>query len=281
MSSLEEKYEALKSFIMEKGKEGVLIAFSGGVDSTTLAAVAFEVLDDKALAVTAKSPSYPTHELEEAKQLAGEIGIRHAIIETDELADERFVGNPENRCYYCKTELLTQLQKLGQQLGFKTVFEGTNFGELTGHRPGFTAVQELEGVFSPWAEMGFSKEEIRALAQQKGLTVHDKPSLACLASRIPFGEQITEEKLSRIGRAEQVIKALTGVRQLRVRDHNGLARIEIGRGERTLVFQTNLMDEIARALKELGFTFVTLDLEGYQTGSMVKTIPANELETKC
>lgn len=273
MSSLEEKYEKLKSFIMEKGKEGVLIAFSGGVDSTTLAAVAFQVLEDKAVAVTAKSPSYPSHELEEARQLAEDIGIRHIIIETDELDDERFIVNPENRCYYCKTELLTKLRELGQQLGCKVVFEGTNFSELTGHRPGFTAVQEQEGVFSPWAETGFSKAEIRALAQQLGLAVHDKPSLACLASRIPFGEQITQEKLGRIGKAEQVIKKLTNVRQLRVRDHNGLARIEVGKGERELLFQASLMDKVAKALKKLGFTFVTLDLEGYRTGSMTETLP--------
>ncbi len=276
MTSLNEKYEALKQFIMEKGKEGVLIAFSGGVDSTTLAAVAYELLEDNVVAVTAKSPSYPAHELEEAKQIAKDIGIRHVIVETDELADTRFVENPENRCYYCKTELLTQLQKLGQGLGFKVVFEGTNFSELDGHRPGFKAVQEQDRVFSPWAEIGFTKTEIRALAKQLKLAVHDKPSLACLASRIPFGNQITEDKLRRIERAEQAIKTLTGVRQLRVRDHHGLARIEIGKGERDLLFQASLMDKVAKALKKLGFTYVTLDLEGYQTGSMTKTIPASD-----
>ncbi len=275
MTSLNEKYAALKQFIMEKGSDGVLIAFSGGVDSTTLAAVAFELLGEKVVAVTAKSPSYPAHELEEAKQLAAEIGIRHLIIDTDELADEHFVENPENRCYYCKTELLTQLQRMGQQLGLKAVFEGTNFSELKGHRPGFTAIQERENVFSPWVETGFSKTDIRALAQQLGLVIHDKPSLACLASRIPFGEKITEEKLSRIGHAEQIIKDLTGVRQLRVRDHNGLARIEIGREERALLFKVSLIDEVSKKLKELGFTFVTLDLEGYQTGSMTKTLPTS------
>ena len=269
MERLDEKYEKLRRFIEEKGKDGVVIAFSGGVDSSTLAAICYDVLKEKVVAVTAKSPTYPSEEMEEAERIAGEIGIRHHIIETNELSNENFVKNPENRCYYCKKELLECLQDLVQRLGFKAIFEGTNFSDLSGHRPGFKAIKEKENVFSPWAETGFTKEEIRALAQKFGLSIHDKPALACLASRIPFGEKITEEKLSRVGRAEQLIKKISGVRQLRVRDHNGLARIEVGRDERSLLFNVGIMDKIAEELKQMGFKFVTLDLEGYRTGSML------------
>ena len=269
MKGLDEKYEKLRHFIEEKGKDGVVIAFSGGVDSSTLAAICYDVLREKAVAVTAKSPTYPSEEMEEAKNIAKEIGIRHHIIETNELSNENFVKNPGNRCYYCKKELLECLQDFARKVGFKAIFEGTNFSDLGGHRPGFKAIQERENVFSPWAETGFAKEEIRALAQKFGLSIHDKPALACLASRIPFGEKITEEKLSRVGRAEQLIKKISGVRQLRVRDHNGLARIEVGRDERSLLFNVGIMDKIAEELKQMGFKFVTLDLEGYRTGSML------------
>jgi len=272
MQDLNPKYERLKRFIQEKGKHGAVIALSGGVDSSTLAAVCYNVLGEQAVAVTAKSPTYPPEEMEEAKRIAKEIGIKHYVIETNELRNENFVRNPENRCYYCKKELLDTLQNFAQGLGFKTVFEGTNLSDLGGHRPGFNAVKEMENVFSPWAENGFTKEEIRTIAQKLGLSVYDKPALACLASRIPFGEQITEERLSRVGRAEQIVKKISGVRQLRVRDHQGLARIEVGRDERKLLFNHEIMDKIAEELKRLGFKFVTLDLEGYRTGSMLATL---------
>jgi len=272
MEDLSEKYERLKHFIQEKGKDGVVIALSGGVDSSTLAAVCYNVVGERAVAVTAKSPTYTPEELEEARGIAKEIDIKHYIIETNELSNENFVKNPENRCYYCKRELLDTLQKFAQKLGFKSVFEGTNFSDLGGHRPGFNAVKEKKNVFSPWAENKFTKEEIRTLAQKLGLSIHDKPALACLASRIPFGEPITKEKLNRVGKAEQIIKKISGVRQLRVRDHQGLARIEVGRDERKLLFNVEVLNKIAAELKQLGFKFVTLDLEGYRTGSMLATI---------
>lgn len=276
MKGLDEKYERLRRFIEEKGRDGVIIAFSGGVDSSTLAAISHDVLGERAVAVTAKSPTYPPEEMDEAKKVATEIDIKHFVVETDELSNEAFIRNPENRCYYCKKELLDCLQDLAQRLGFKAIFEGTNFSDLSGHRPGFKAVEERENVFSPWAENEFSKEEIRLLAQRLGLSVHDKPALACLASRIPFGEQITEEKLDRVGTAELLIKKISGVRQLRVRDHKGLARIEVGKDERALLFNVGIIDKIAQELKRLGFKFVTLDLEGYRTGSMLAAIETKE-----
>ena len=270
--NLDEKYEKLKRFIHEKGKDGVVIAFSGGVDSSTLAALCHEILGEKAVAVTAVSPTYPSEEIEEAKRVAQEIGIKHILIETNELSDENFVRNPENRCYYCKRELLRSLKNVAEKLGFKAVFEGTNFSDLSEHRPGFKAVKEMENVYSPWAENQFVKEEIRMIAKRMGLSVSDKPPLACLSSRIPFGERITAERLIRVGKAERIIKEITGTRQLRVRDHNGLARIEVGRDERKLFFDTEVMDRIADELKKLGFKYVTMDLEGYRTGSMLLTL---------
>jgi len=274
MSSIGEKHENLKRFIREKGKDGAVIAFSGGVDSSTLAAICREVLGDKAVAVTAISPTYTPEEAEEAARIAEEIGIKLITVETDELSDENFVRNPENRCYYCKSELLDCLLDVADRMGFKAVFEGTNFSDLGGHRPGFQAVKERGNVYSPWAENNFSKEEIRTLAKEMGLSVYDKPALACLASRIPFGQQITEERLHRIGRAEHMVKRISGVRQLRVRDHNGLARIEVGKDERELLFNLQIMDKIACELKNLGFKFVAMDLEGYKTGSMLDAMDA-------
>ena len=206
MEGLNRKLEALKCFIGEKGKDGVAIAFSGGVDSSTLAAVSFEVLGGKAVAVIAKSPTYTCEELEDAKKIAQEIGIKLFIIETNELENPNFNKNPENRCYFCKKELLKNLVAFTCALGFKAVFEGTNFSDLNDHRPGFKAVQEAKEVYSPWMINKFSKDEIRQVAKQMGLSVHDKPALACLASRIPFNEKITAEKLGRIDKAERVIK---------------------------------------------------------------------------
>lgn len=269
MSILDEKYERLRRFIYEKGKDGVVIAFSGGVDSSTLAAVCHNVLGEKAVAATAISPTYTPEEAEEARKIAEEIGIRLIIVETDELSNLDFARNPENRCYYCKSELLDCLIDLSEQVGFKAVFEGTNYSDLGGHRPGFKAVKERGNVYSPWAENHFTKEEIRTLAKRLGLSVYDKPALACLASRIPFGERITKERLDRIGRAEQIVKRISGVRQLRVRDHGELARIEVGKDERKLFFDEEVMNNVAEELKKLGYKFVTIDLEGYRTGSML------------
>jgi len=276
MEAINRKLEELKAFIREKGKGGVVIAFSGGVDSSTLAAVTHEVLGEKAVAVIAKSPTYTSEELRDAKKIAEEIGIKLYVIETNELSNENFSRNPENRCYFCKKELLQSLVDFASQLGFKAVFEGTNFTDLNDHRPGFKAVQEAKSVYSPWMMNKIGKDEIRQVAKTMGLSVHDKPALACLASRIPFNEKITAEKLIRIEKAEQAVKALTGVKQIRVRDHNGLARIEVGKTERDLFCSVDVLDRVAEELKKLGFKFVTFDLEGYRSGSMLKTLDTSE-----
>jgi pyridinium-3,5-biscarboxylic acid mononucleotide sulfurtransferase len=272
MEILNHKLEALKCFIGEKGKDGVAIAFSGGVDSSTLAAVSREVLGEKVVAVVAHSPTYTSEELLEAKKIAKDIGIKLYVVETNELENPDFRKNPENRCYYCKKELLQTLIDYAHKLGFKAVFEGTNFSDLNDHRPGFKAVQEAKDVFSPWMINEFSKDEIRQVAKQMELSVYDKPALACLASRIPFNEQITAEKLNRINGAELAVRTITGIKQVRVRDHNGLARIEVAKGDRVLLCSVDVLDKIALALKDLGFKYVTFDLEGYRSGSMLKTL---------
>jgi uncharacterized protein len=272
MDALQRKIDELKSFIAEKGKNGVVIAFSGGVDSATLAAISHQVLGEKAVAVIAQSPTYTTEELREAKQTAKDIGIKLYITHTNELENPEFTKNPENRCYHCKKELLQKLAAFAREHGFAAVFEGTNFSDLADHRPGFRAVQEAKGVWSPWVAAKFSKTEIRLVAKNLGLRVHDRPALACLASRIVFGEKITAEKLQRIETAEQVIRQIVGVEQVRVRDHNGLARIEVGASERALFFDAAVLDRVAFELKRLGFLYVTFDLEGYRSGSMLKTL---------
>jgi len=266
------KIEKLRAYLADKGKDGAVIAFSGGVDSTTLAALARQVLAEKAIAVIAQSATYPTEQLQEAKKIAQDIGIPLHIIQTEEFKNPNFQKNPPNRCYYCKKELLQKLLSFAHSEGFRVVFEGTNHSDLQGHRPGYQAVQETQDVYSPWAICQFTKTEIRQTAKTFGLNNHDKPALSCLATRIPFNQPITVEKLNRINQAEQVIKTIVPIQQLRVRDHNDLARIEVDTHERDLFFDATVLDKVAGALKQLGFLYVTLDLEGYQTGSMLKTI---------
>ncbi len=272
METLNSKLETLKKFIADKGKNGVVIAFSGGVDSATLAAISRQVLGEKVVAVIAQSPTYTEDELHDAKKIARQIDIKLYVTQTQELLNEDFAKNPENRCYYCKKELIQKLLAFGREHGFTAVFEGTNFSDLSDHRPGFRAVEETADVYSPWVTAKFSKDEIRMVAKSLGLSVYDKPSLACLASRIPFNERITAEKLRRIEKAETAIRQVINVRQLRVRDHNGLARIEVGEDERALFCNVDVLDMVAVELKKLGFKYVTFDLEGYRSGSMLETL---------
>lgn len=260
------KCEALERFVSEKGCNGVVVAFSGGLDSSTLIAVCHNQLGEKTVAVTAKSPINPPGTVETAARIARGIGVEHLIVETRELLNKNFVENRADRCYHCKKGLLKELCSLAEKLGFGVVFEGTNLTELSEHRPGFKAVLEIENVFSPFVETGFTRGDVELLAKKMGLPTLSKHPESCLASRIPFGEPITAEKLWRIGEAERVVKRVTGVELLRVRTHGDLARIEIGRSEREKMFNTEKMDRISVELKKLGFRFVVMDLEGYKTG---------------
>jgi uncharacterized protein len=251
----------------------VIVAFSGGIDSTLVAYLARMTLGDEALVVTADSPSLPSKELEEAKRLAKQLGLRHMTIRTEELEDPNYVANPSNRCYFCKKELSTKLKQLATELNFPIIVDGTNADDLHAHRPGAAALTEHD-VRRPLADVGMTKAEVRELSRLFGLPNYDKPSMPCLSSRVEYGQIITPERLLRIERSENLIRSLTGVKQLRVRDHGNLARIEVGREERQLFFNEQLLDRIADSLREFGFAYVTFDILGYRTGSMNELLTA-------
>ncbi|WP_202319311.1 ATP-dependent sacrificial sulfur transferase LarE [Archaeoglobus neptunius] len=262
---MEEKLEKLRNFI--SSFESVAVAFSGGVDSSTLLALTKEV-NEEVIAVTAISPTTPRKDLRDAERIAREIGVKHEFIETNELEIDEFVRNPPDRCYYCKKNLLTALVNFARRRGIQAVFEGTNADELKGHRPGFRAVEEFGMVYSPWAMFGFAKKEIREIARQRGFSFADKPSMACLASRIPFGESITQERLRRVEKAEELIVEIVNVRELRVRDFGSMAVIEVGKSERRKLFSEVVMDSIVDGLKKLGYEYILFDMEGYRTGKL-------------
>jgi len=266
---LEEKYQRLLDWF--KDKKGILVAFSGGVDSTLVAYAAKTVLGDKALAVTANSPLLPPGELEEAEKLAKLIGIRHKVIEVNELENEHLVENPPNRCYYCKKELMGKLLKIASEEGLEVVVDGTNADDMQSYRPGIKALKEL-GIRSPLAEVGLKKDEVRAISRMLGLPTANKSPVACLASRFPYGRKITLEAVKRVGEAETIIKKLADVKLVRVRDHGDIARIEVAREERKKLFDERLLDEISKRLKKLGFLYVTMELEGYVSGSLDRII---------
>jgi len=260
-----EKTEMIKKAI--KARESAVIAFSGGVDSATLAALAFEVLGEKALAVTIDSPLFPRQQLEIAFQTACEIGIQHKILQLSHLDIPDVSANPVNRCYFCKKALLETLLEFAEKIGYSVVLEGTNSSEIEGeNRPGYRAVKEAgEKVFSPFVEFNVAKEEIRKIASDLSLSAAQRPSAACLATRIPYGQTITVEALKKIEKAEDYLLSL-GFTQFRIRMHENLARIEII--ERELEDAFRKKEEIFRCLKSLGFDYITLDLEGFRSGSM-------------
>jgi uncharacterized protein len=258
----EEKLEKLVEWFRQHGS--VVIAFSGGVDSSVVAAVARRALGDRALAVTAESSTLSKRELSEAKRVAREIGIRHLVIKEDELEDERFAANPENRCYYCRSRLALALKEIAEREGYAVIVDGAHLGDTREHRPGLKALKE-HGVRSPLLELGFDKSDVREIAALLGLSVKDKPAMACLASRIPYGERITREKLEMVERAESFFFE-QGFTNVRVRVHGELARVELPQEELFLALE--LREEIVAHLKGLGFAYVTLDLEGYRPGSM-------------
>ncbi|HOS95280.1 MAG TPA: ATP-dependent sacrificial sulfur transferase LarE [Armatimonadota bacterium] len=272
---LQRKYARLQDILRDMG--GVLVAFSGGVDSTLLLRVAHDVLGPRALAVTACSETYPARERAEAREYIRAIGARAAEIETSELALPGFAGNPPDRCYHCKTELFSTLRRMAEAEGLPCVADGSNVDDLEDFRPGARALGEL-GIRSPLREAGLGKREIRELSRWLGLPTWNRPSAACLSSRFPYGTPITREALAQVEAAEDLLRSM-GFRQIRVRHHSGgLARIEVDPEEIHRFADPGLRQEVVASFRGIGYTYVSLDLQGYRTGSMNEVLPAHQRE---
>ena len=258
------KLDELQNWFEDKNK--VMIALSGGVDSALVAYAAFQKLGDSAIAVTADYKTLSKEELDTAKQICSEIGIRQILLDYNELENEEFVKNDSNRCFHCRIELAEHLLELSKHHQVDTIVDGTNIDDLGDYRPGITALKQ-NGIRSPLVETNFSKSQIRDTAKTVGLSVYDKPSNSCLASRIPWGQRVTAEKLARIEFGETIVKQLTKIKQVRVRDLDGFAKIEVEK-EMISAFDNDVLNQISEKLKMIGFTAVEVDPEGYKPGKI-------------
>jgi uncharacterized protein len=273
-TDLDDKYTRLIDLLARL--DGAAVAFSGGVDSSFLCYAARAALGDRAVAVTVLNPMLPQRERDAAARVAAQVGIAHILIEEDEI-DEEVAANPKERCYFCKKLEFGSIQEAARQRGIATVLDGSNLDDLGDYRPGLKALAELR-ILSPLREAGLAKADIRALSKRFNLPTWDKPAFACLASRIPYGERIDREKLSRVERAEDTLRE-AGFRQFRVRSHGDMARIEVAPEERSRFFDEALMDRVSRAFKAYGFLYVALELEGYQMGNLNRVFAQAEAET--
>lgn len=266
---LTQKLEQLKALFADMDR--ALIAYSGGIDSTLVAKVAYDVLGDRALAVTAESPSLLPEDLEDARIQAAEIGIAHEVVQTHEINNPNYAANPVNRCYFCKSELHDTLKPLALERGYPYVVDGVNADDLHDYRPGIQAAKE-RGARSPLAEVGISKLEVREIAKLLGLPWWDKPAQPCLSSRFPYGEEITVAKLQRVGRAERYLRQL-GLKTLRVRSEGDTARIELPPDQIKDFVQTTDLPSLTATFQSYGFVYVTLDLEGFRSGKLNQVLP--------
>ena len=269
--TIEEKMDVLKTILADMGS--VIVAYSGGTDSAFLAATAHDVLGDRALAVTAKSPSLAPSELREAVELAERLELRHRIVETHEVEREDYAANNPNRCFFCKDELYTYLSAYAQDEGYDSIANGTNTDDLGDFRPGLNAAKQY-GVRSPMVEADLSKAEIRELSKDMDLPTWDKPAQACLSSRIPYGSMVTVEALTRIAQAEEYLHDEIGIRQLRVRHHDTVARIEVEPQDFITLTDEAVREQVVRKFREIGYSYVTLDLQGFRSGSMNEVLAA-------
>lgn len=260
----QDKFAQLKQEL--KNMDKVMIAFSGGVDSTFLVKAAKDILGKNAIAITAKSAAFPERELQEAIEFCQQEEIRHLIIESEELDDPEFGKNPLNRCYLCKKQLFTKILRIAAEFGVEYVVEGSNMDDLYDYRPGRQALEEL-GIRSPLLQAELTKEDIRHLSKEQGLSTWDKPSFACLSSRIPYGEEINAMKLKMIDAAEQYLHTL-GFRQVRVRHHGDIARIEVSSRDNPRIIEPDLAQKIYKKFADIGFAYTALDIKGYRSGSM-------------
>jgi pyridinium-3,5-biscarboxylic acid mononucleotide sulfurtransferase len=255
-----------------------IVAFSGGVDSSYLALIAHQELGPSALAITAESPSYPTYQRNIALELVKRYRFRHEFTSSSEMDDANYVANGSNRCYFCKHELYTKLQRIAEQRGFRYVVDGNNLDDTVDYRPGRRAGRELE-IRSPLIEAELNKSEIRELSRLQGLSTWDQPASACLSSRIPYGSTVTVAKLRMIDEGEEVMRSL-GFRQTRVRHHGELARIEIARDELPTALKMEIFDRVSKAFKKIGFRFVSIDVDGYRTGALNEVLTQISLPSR-